>query len=198
MLDCLILGDSLAVGVGQARPGCDVVARVGINSSAYLHTLFATVRKAASSVVISLGVNDDPAMNTLDNLRRLRTGLQATQVTWLLPGLKDNVRRAIQTVAAEHRDRLVDTKADAGADHLHPTAAGYRHIAAGTEASPTELARAPSVFHPVFAANPPQFLPMLQVPAVHPSLQGGGLFRSWVPTGLRSFAFRMYPAVVTR
>ena len=133
MLECLILGDSIAVGVGQARPACQTAAKTGITSGAYIQTLFPGVPHRASNIVISLGVNDDPSMNTLDNLRRMRRELPGAQVTWLLPGLKDDVRRAIQTVAAENRDRTVDTRSQVGPDHLHPTTAGYRMVAAWTE-----------------------------------------------------------------
>jgi hypothetical protein len=202
MLDCLILGDSIALGVGQARSGCEVAARVGITSANYLHSVFTTVPKAAASIVISLGVNDDPAASTLDNLRQLRAGLQAGQVTWLLPGLKEDVRRAIQIVAAEHHDRLLDTRAVVGPDHLHPTGAGYRFLAASIgNDSRIKVAHATAATRPTLAANPPRFLPMVQVPAVPASLQGGFPFRTWVQTGLappRSFAFRTYPATATR
>ena len=197
MLDCLILGDSIAVGVGQARPACTVAARVGIGSGAYLRTMFPAVQKTADTAVISLGVNDSAGPDTLDNLRRLRVALQVRQVTWLLPGLKEDVRRAIQVVAAEHRDRLVDTRPQVGADHLHPTAAGYRLIAASAVGDATAsggavVARLPVVFHPTVAINPPQFLPMLHVPPPHATLQDGGPFRRWLPTG---FAVRAAPAM---
>jgi len=32
MIECLILGDSIAVGIGQMRPECVVQAKSGINS----------------------------------------------------------------------------------------------------------------------------------------------------------------------
>lgn len=66
MLDCLILGDSIAVGVGQARPACTTSARVGITSGAFLQALYPAAPKSASDVVISLGVNDDATLDTLE------------------------------------------------------------------------------------------------------------------------------------
>ncbi len=217
MLDCLILGDSIAVGVGQARPQCETAARVGIGSGAFVQTLFAAAPKAAGHVVISLGVNDGPTANTLEHLRSMRRQLHATDVTWLLPGLKEEIRSAIRTVAAENADRLVDTRTQVGPDHLHPTASGYRLIAAWTQGaeshdSPPQRtasmapAHSPVVFQPTLGpSNPPQFLPMVQVPTVRPSFQPGFPFRMWVPTGLtyaaavpRTFAFRMFPAAVSR
>lgn len=141
MLDCLVLGDSIASGVGQARPECLTVARVGITSGAYINELFPGAQRVARTAVISLGVNDDPSMDTIDNLRRVRGALQVAGAVWLLPGLKDDVRAAIRTVAAEYGDQLIDTRPLAGPDHLHPTGTGYRVIAGRTlQPGETEVA----------------------------------------------------------
>ena len=43
-MTCLIIGDSLAVGVGEFRPECDTVAKVGITSQTYLATRFRGAR----------------------------------------------------------------------------------------------------------------------------------------------------------
>ena len=133
VLDCLILGDSIAVGISKARPARTTTARGGIGSAAFLQTMFPASPKAASRVVISLGVNDDASAATLANLRRLRGGVVSNQVTWLLPGLKETVRQHIRTVAEEHGDRLVDTISQVGPDHLHPGRDGYSRIAGWTE-----------------------------------------------------------------
>ena len=63
MVPCLIMGDSIAVGVGQARPECSTIAEVGINSARYLQTLHGA--RHAQTVIISLGVNDSVDMETL-------------------------------------------------------------------------------------------------------------------------------------
>ena len=123
-VDCLILGDSIAVGIGQDRPACVTVARVGVTSSTFVQTLLRTAPTQARTIVISLGVNDGASAATADMLRRMRGSVTATRVTWLLPGPKEEVRRAIRTVAAEYGDRLIDTGGDLGPDHLHPTGAG--------------------------------------------------------------------------
>src|SRR5258708_6466334 len=69
LLDCIVLGDSIAFGLGQARPDCEVVAVSGITSERYVQS-FLTARRART-VVISLGVNDGAGVATADNLRRL-------------------------------------------------------------------------------------------------------------------------------
>lgn len=145
MLECLVLGDSIASGVGQARPECETVARVGITSGTYVNELLPLAPHAARTAVISLGVNDDGSVDTIDNLRQVRGALQVSGAVWLLPGLKDNVRAAIRTVAAEFGDRLIDTRSQVGPDHLHPTGAGYRAIAARTlQPGDTEVAFDPA------------------------------------------------------
>ncbi len=131
-MTCLIIGDSLAVGVGQFRPECDTVAKVGITSQTYLATRFPAQGVAADTVVISLGVNDGDTSGTLENLLSLRTRVQAGSVYWLLPGLKEEVRDAIREVAREYGDQLIDTRPEVGRDHLHPNGAGYQRLAAQT------------------------------------------------------------------
>jgi lysophospholipase L1-like esterase len=60
MLECLILGDSLAVGVGQARTECVTRAKSGINSYDYVNRYLLHTKgdAQAKSVIISLGSND--------------------------------------------------------------------------------------------------------------------------------------------
>ncbi len=132
MLSCMMVGDSIAVGVGQARPECETVAKVGISSSRYIATLLPPGRTEVETAVISLGVNDDASLDTIGNLREVRARIVSPNVIWLLPALKDNVRAMIRTVAAENGDRTVDTRPQAGPDHLHPTGIGYEIIASKT------------------------------------------------------------------
>ena len=130
MIPCLILGDSLAVGVAQARPECAVIAEVGINSGRYLQTLHAT--RHARTVVISLGVNDSRDIETGQNLRRLRHGISADTVYWLVPGIHPAARDAVQEIAKAFRDRVIDVAPLAGADHIHPDRTGYAKLASLT------------------------------------------------------------------
>lgn len=66
------------------------------------------------------------------------------------------MRRHIRTVAGENGDRLVDTISQAGPDHLHPGADGYRQIAKWTEqGNPSSTARAPAAPLRRLAGLPP-------------------------------------------
>jgi len=57
MLECLILGDSIAVGVAQFRPECVAYAKGGINSRQWVNS-YITKNRSANTVIISLGSND--------------------------------------------------------------------------------------------------------------------------------------------
>jgi hypothetical protein len=126
-----VIGDSLAVGVAHFQPSCEMVARVGISSRDYIDHLLGFVSPVAQQAVISLGVNDSPSRTTLMNLRVVRARIHARRVYWLLPGIKDDVRRMIYSVAAQHHDVLIDTRpiSRSQPDHLHPTREGYYQIA---------------------------------------------------------------------
>jgi len=138
-MTCLVVGDSIAVGVATAMPECQVRARSGITSIGYLQSL--AIPLAADLVVISLGANDWH-LSTFANLCALRQSLTARRVVWLLPNIqRPGVRDAIQRVAAMHGDRTVDTAPYAGPDRVHPGGPGYAAIAG--------LARRPTEFHPL-------------------------------------------------
>lgn len=128
MVPCLVIGDSLAVGVGQFLTECRTEARVGITSRQFVHELLSP--QDADKVVISLGVNDGPSPLTAANLQRVRETVRGRAVYWLLPPNHAYARAAIRSVAARFGDRLIDCAPEAGPDGLHPTGAGYRALGA--------------------------------------------------------------------
>ena len=130
MLECLIVGDSIAVGVSQVRPECQAIVKSGINSKAWidkhLHKL-----KPAKTLVISLGAND-LGINTEGHIRSLRTNAQADRVFWLLPSqrLKPRQVEAVRLVAAEFGDTVIPRpESNISADGVHPTYKGYKILA---------------------------------------------------------------------
>ncbi len=127
MLECLIVGDSIAVGVSQVRPECASIAKSGINSGdwnkRHLHKL-----KPARTLIISLGAND-LGINTEGNIRSLRTNAQADRVFWLLPSqrLKPRQVEAVKLVAAEFGDTVIPRpETNISNDGVHPTYRGYK------------------------------------------------------------------------
>lgn len=128
MLECLIVGDSIAVGVSQVRPECQSIAKSGINSrdwnSKHLHKL-----KPTRTLVISLGANDYKGINTEGHIRSLRTNAQADRVFWLLPSQKLKPRQveAVKLVASEFGDTVIPRpESNISSDGVHPTYKGYK------------------------------------------------------------------------
>jgi hypothetical protein len=132
LLDCIVLGDSIAVGVGQARPDCQTIAVSGITSEHYVQ-MFGGAPQARTAI-ISLGVNDGDASATGDNLAKLRGRIVADTVYWLVSGTNQRIRDTIRAIAGRFGDRLIDVAPLAGADHIHPDRVGYARLAAETRA----------------------------------------------------------------
>ena len=134
MIECLIVGDSIAVGVSQVRPECQSIAKSGINSrdwtSKHLHKL-----KPTRTLIISLGANDYKGINTEGHIRSLRTNAQADRVFWLLPSqrLKPQQVEAVKQVAEEFGDTVIPRpESNISSDGVHPTYKGYKILAEHT------------------------------------------------------------------
>jgi lysophospholipase L1-like esterase len=130
MLDCLILGDSIAVGVGQFRPECEVHAKVGINSRNWVDRNI-TKDLAAKTVVISLGSNDPKNMKTLKELFTLRQVVEAKRVYWIVPAVNAEAQEAVKIVADKFEDKILFIP-QLSKDKIHPTANGYKELAKNT------------------------------------------------------------------
>ena len=136
MLECLILGDSLAVGVGQVRTECVTRAKSGINSYDYVnrHILHTKGDTQAKSIIISLGSNDTAKINTFEELDTLRQLVQADRVYWILPNIKETKRKAVWEVARKYNDFIIDARGvDRSPDTVHPTYNGYKELAKQTK-----------------------------------------------------------------
>lgn len=126
MLECLILGDSIAVGIAQQRPECVADARVGRASPAQrLH------RERARVVIVSLGSNDGRAVPTARHLRRLRAALRTGHVIWVVPALPA-AARTVREVARHYGDATVSVAPVVGPDGVHPSGIGYERLAVAT------------------------------------------------------------------
>lgn len=132
MLECLILGDSLAVGVGQIRKECVTYAKSGINSYNYVnrHILHTNGNTQAKTVIISLGSNDTKNIKTFEELDTLRQLVKADKVYWIVPAIKEDKRKAVQAVASKYNDHVIESRNHAlSTDQVHPTYKGYTSIA---------------------------------------------------------------------
>ena len=136
MLECLILGDSLAVGIGQIRAECVTRAKSGINSYNYVnrHLLHTQGNTQAKTVIISLGSNDTAKINTFAELDSLRQLVDADRVYWIVPNIKEDKRQAVLAVADKYKDFVIDArKYDTSLDQVHPTHKGYKSISEKTK-----------------------------------------------------------------
>jgi lysophospholipase L1-like esterase len=127
MLECLIVGDSIAVGVSQVRPECQAIVKSGINSSTW-NKLHLQKLKPTKTLIISLGAND-LGIDTEANIRKLREKAQAQRVFWLLPSyrLKPDQVRAVKFVAIEYGDTVIPRpEKNISGDGVHPTYKGYK------------------------------------------------------------------------
>ena len=135
LIDCMIIGDSLAVGVAKFRPECAAYAQVGINSHDFTNRyLLNTKGTEAKSVIISLGSNDMAKLDTLEELESLRQMITADRVYWILPNIKETKRKAVWLIATKYKDIIIDARNyDRSPDNVHPTMRGYKDIAQETK-----------------------------------------------------------------
>jgi lysophospholipase L1-like esterase len=136
MLECLVLGDSLAVGVGQIRKECVTYAKSGINSYNYVNRFVLNTKgnTEAKSVIISLGSNDLANINTYEELDTLRQMVKADRVYWILPNIKETKRKQVWMVANKYKDFVIDARQhERSSDTVHPTYRGYKSIANETK-----------------------------------------------------------------
>jgi lysophospholipase L1-like esterase len=128
MVECAVLGDSIAVGVARLRNTCQVQAVVGITSDVYVSRFRNGVH--AGQVLISLGSNDSSDPKSEAAMRLLRSRINADQVTWLLSANNQRTADIARKIAREHMDRVIDSRPFIGQDGVHPTASGYFRLAA--------------------------------------------------------------------
>ena len=141
MLDCMIVGDSIAVGVATVRTECVSYSRGGWNTWQYNRDYLKTVsRQPTRDLIISLGSNDHKGVKTESELRTLRGSVNARRVFWILPhgNLKasnvdiEKIRDIIKKIALEYGDALVPI-ASVSPDNIHPTGKGYKELAEQTK-----------------------------------------------------------------
>ena len=125
MLECLIIGDSIAVGIGQHRPDCVLEAKGGINSKNYAK--YYTVQ-SAKNTVISLGSNDLGMSGQYEVLYNLRGEVEGT-VLWILPANNNVARRNILAIANIYNDAVADIRQlPLSRDGVHPTPKSYKKL----------------------------------------------------------------------
>ena len=133
MIECLILGDSIAVGTHQFRSECIAYAQSGITSIGW-NKKFGNNDLTAKTVIISLGTNDWIKTDTYGMLMNIRTKIKGSpRVFWILPNeeSKPLIVHQVREVALQFNDTVVPTTRWAK-DKIHPSTAGYKNLAEQT------------------------------------------------------------------
>ena len=140
MIDCMIIGDSIAVGTHVYRPECQLVGKGGINTWQF-NNMFNVELLNAKTVIISLGSNDHKYLKTNQELIKVRGRIHDdAKVYWILPAgnLKasevdiETVREMIRKIAKTKGDTVVEIKG-LSIDGIHPSGVGYKQIVKDTQ-----------------------------------------------------------------
>ena len=139
MLDCLILGDSIAVGTQQFRQECVLVGKGGINTWQF-NKNYAQKIEPANTVIISLGSNDHSGVNSFKELLATRQRVEGKHVFWILPAgnLKasgidiESIQDMVKIIAKNYKDTVL-TIPELSKDKIHPTHKGYKSLAEQTK-----------------------------------------------------------------
>lgn len=133
MIDCLIIGDSIAVGTKMFRPECVDYAKGGITSLGW-NKKYGNNDLTANTVIISLGTNDWEKADTYGMLINIRSKIKGQRVFWILPNeqSKPLIVHQVREVAGRFNDVVLPTTRWQ-ADKIHPSWAGYKSIAESTK-----------------------------------------------------------------
>ena len=124
MLDCLILGDSIAQGISTVRKECVAYVQSGINSRNW-NNRYIVKDLSANTVIISLGTNDPETMNTFKELLTLRELVAGKKVFWIMPPIKPSVQDIVRIIARNYKDTILEIP-ELSKDKVHPTGQGYK------------------------------------------------------------------------
>lgn len=132
MLECLIMGDSIAVGTKMFAPKeCVSYSRGGWNTWQW-NRKWGSTPLEAETIVISLGTNDHKGVNTERELNKIRSRIKAKKVVWILPPCnarfcKPAVNAVVTKISVQYNDKLISTTY-LQPDHIHPSWKGYKEL----------------------------------------------------------------------
>jgi hypothetical protein len=139
MLECLILGDSIAVGTQQFAKECALVGKGGINTWQW-NQMYSKADLTAGTVIISLATNDHKYVNTEAELIKMRERVKSSRVFWVLPAgnLKASqvniqwIQGLVREIAQKYGDTVLPIRG-LQRDGIHPSWSGYKDIVERTK-----------------------------------------------------------------
>ena len=133
MLECLIIGDSIASGIASVKHECAQLAEIGLNSQQW-NTKYGKRplldMESYRYVVISLGSNDIGS-DCETHMKKIRAKIQSNRVIWVLPSdeVKAEQFKIVEKIAAQMGDSTLSIKDKVGKDKIHPpTVRAYEEI----------------------------------------------------------------------
>jgi hypothetical protein len=133
MLECLIIGDSIASGIASVRRDCVQLTEIGLNSQQW-YTKYSNRplldMESYRYVVISLGSNDVGA-DCEAYMKKVRAKIHSSNVIWVLPSdeVKAEQFKIVEKIAAQMGDSTLSIKDKVGKDKIHPpTVHAYEEI----------------------------------------------------------------------
>jgi lysophospholipase L1-like esterase len=139
MIDCMIIGDSIAVGTANYREECVAdYAKGGLNSWQW-NKRYKDANLSSSMLIISLGTNDHKYVNTRKELEAMRKRVVSNRVYWVLPMGNspksevslEEIQSIVSEIAKKYNDTVISTKR-LQKDKIHPSWAGYKELAEKT------------------------------------------------------------------
>ena len=132
MLECLIIGDSIAVGTKMFAPTeCVSYSKGGFNTWQW-NKRWGKTPLEAKTVVISLGTNDHKGVNTFKELSKVRYRIKSVKVVWIMPPCnakfcKPGVNKTVTEIAKSYGDTIIGSKF-VQPDGVHPSWRGYKQL----------------------------------------------------------------------
>lgn len=127
MIECLIIGDSIAVGTHQFKKECVSYSKGGWNTWQWNRD-YGSKDLTANVVIISLGSNDHKGVKTREELEKTRSKVKAARVYWVLPAIKPDIQQIVREIAEKNGDFVLPISS-LQPDKIHPSWAGYKDIA---------------------------------------------------------------------
>jgi len=109
MLDCLLIGDELAIGLSKYRPECSVVAKPQINSEVWVEQNIGNLQNSKITI-ISLTAHDTPDVYSQWNLETIRSKIKTGRVFWIVPSKTKsslNIDLMLKYIAKKYKDTLI-------------------------------------------------------------------------------------------
>ena len=132
MLECLIIGDSIAAGTKMfSPPECVSYSKGGYNTWQW-NKRWGKTPLEAKKVIISLGTNDHKGVNTYKELSKVRYRIRSQTVVWIMPPCnkkfcKPGVNRIVKQIALDNNDYIITTNY-LQPDQIHPSWRGYKQL----------------------------------------------------------------------